>query len=647
MPPKKKSIRDFFQPASKDSALSQSSAPSITVSTARQNPSHSLPKKFRQSPVTSSSSTNPSRGTTSEKTSFNASQSSILSGSTSKRVISNGEQVVLNSDSDSDSLPDLTWNLPSTDSIDVYVPKPIFKAHESDLRKPPEKKKDDRAFMEFLHNAQKDVQSERQIAEAKADLEKPVAEEPPSSRLDISEETFASLAHDSDDPEKAKKLLSAMQRTNAFHAESVFHFWRKHQAHCSPFPKDCLPNHQWASVFQEPPSRRQAILSGFAFQVFRIHSLPVDLGLWMIDQICNANDETLDDRYLELLEAHQSQFESLFDKSKISAMFHGLGADPRCLEYDEREIVPSLESEQDDRIPLPKSLSQVCRLLQTMARCLDLEASSLVIYILLLLCMDASVCADASTLTLVQHTIETIICNISDNRDLAASLSDTIPLILAKVKHPVLQRQMIESFPVKSPLTAYLQRHLALSFLLYPTAIKTTLEDSGIPVLLRRYLQKSPHYGINKKTNYTHLAARLYMLDVAIGPGPLDVPYQPLPSLPSSPVEEKRVVAPIRLTAGEKSFNEQVDVLAQQIEFISSSIVESGAITDLSRLQAKDFGEKLFHRLQNAVRIGGKQKQNIFGSSEVDYDAKVWRGFAKISAKRMADGELKDGEEVR
>ena len=68
-------------------------------------------------------------------------------------------------------------------------------------------------------------------------------------------------------------------------------------------------------------------------------------------------------------------------------------------------------------------------------------------------------------------------------------------------------------------MTAYLQRHLTLSFLLQPTAIEVPLHDAEIAVLISEYLQNSPHFHIHKKTDYTHLAARLEMLDIAIGPG--------------------------------------------------------------------------------------------------------------------------------
>ncbi|PVH99246.1 hypothetical protein DM02DRAFT_656590 [Periconia macrospinosa] len=662
MPPKKKSIRDFFKPLAKasevvhDSAAQQpgmhtrSKAPAALQEefsrhnkTLRDSPHSHFSKQTSPKPndsqTTNSTNTNPPRNTTSNNPSFTTSQSSAHSGSTSKRVVSNGEDVVLNSDSDSDSLPELDWNI-SSKPLNVQKPKPTI--YENDLRKPPEqRKKNGKAFINFFQDAQRIAQSERQIAEVKADLEKPAVEEPLSTRFDINEDTLENIIRDDDDPDKAKKLLQAMRRTNALQTDSVFHLWRRDWADdvmsSRPFPIDSLPNHQWTSIFEETSSRNQAFASGFALQIFRMQHLPIELASWMIDQSTSSAFHILGLPLTTSIQNHPGHLQTLLDRARISAIFNGIGADPLCLDQ-QQPVAPSFEFEDEARIPFPDSLNQICRLLQTTARCLNLDASSHILYILFHVCMDVSVASDATTLGIVQHTIENIICNVSDNQDLASILNDIVPSFLKRVDHPVLQCQLIESLPAISPFTAYLQRHLALSFLLHPKTIKTPLQDHTIPILLDEYLQNSSHFLVDKNTNYTHLAARLTMLDIAIGPGLSSVPYQPLLSLPPSPIGEEAMVLPTHLTGDEKTFNEQVDALAHHIEFISSSIVESGGIVDLSRLQAKDCSERIYHRLQNAVRIGGKKKYNIFGTNEVDFDRAVWKGFAKISAKRNVNG---------
>jgi len=170
--------------------------------------------------------------------------------------------------------------------------------------------------------------------------------------------------------------------------------------------------------------------------------------------------------------------------------------------------------------------------------------------------------------------------------------------------------------PARSSLTAYFQRYLALSFLLHPKALDTALGSPEVAVLLRAHLEDSSDFHINKNTNYMYLSARLALLDIAIGPGPLVVPYYPLMSPVTSQYGSSPVTVPGPQSSEEKAFNAEVDALAQITKRLSSSIVETGALSDLSRLEAKECSERMYHRLENAVRIGGKKLIDIFGNND-------------------------------
>jgi hypothetical protein len=221
-------------------------------------------------------------------------------------------------------------------------------------------------------------------------------------------------------------------------------------------------------------------------------------------------------------------------------------------------------------------------------------------------------------------------------------LDKVVPLLLSRINHPVLQRQLVDSFPAKSPLTAYFQRHLALAFLLHPTAVTVPLDNPEIPTLIFEHLQKSPDYRVVRKTDYTSLAARLVLLEIAIGPGLLTVPYQPLLSPPPSQQGHWTVPTHARLTPEDKTFNKVIDALAREVERINDSIVETGGMTDLSRMYAKDYGSRLYHRLQNAIRIGGKARVKIFGdNNEVNFE--VWNGLFKYGNKKTTQTVVSGG----
>jgi hypothetical protein len=140
------------------------------------------------------------------------------------------------------------------------------------------------------------------------------------------------------------------------------------------------------------------------------------------------------------------------------------------------------------------------------------------------------------------------------------------------------------------------------------------LSSPNIPLLIHNHLESSPHFKITRDTNYITLAARISLLDIGIGPGPLTVPYQPPCTLAESESQEP---PPLESTsAEEKAFNKEVDELANHIKLRSNDIQQVGAIDDMTRLDAKDCFDRLYHRLEDAVRIGGRKSMNVFENND-------------------------------
>lgn len=275
-------------------------------------------------------------------------------------------------------------------------------------------------------------------------------------------------------------------------------------------------------------------------------------------------------------------------------------------------------------------------------------------------CLDDRLRQDLDTLESVQNAMEAIICQYDDNRKLTSGVGSpsmdeihslitsqlihVIPKLLSRVRNPLLQGNIIDAFPTRSPLTAYLQRHLALSFLLHPVAVDLPLADPQLPALIHKHLKNSSQWHMNKDTDYSFVAARIALLDTAIGPGPLTVPYLPLVSPPSSEASSPSPLIPTPASPALEGFNTQVDALAQHIKLLSNSIVETGAALDLTILTAKERCERLFWRLQHAVRIGGKKEENIFGGREDGKQLKV-RKFFKALPKKSAPDESIFGQD--
>lgn len=347
--------------------------------------------------------------------------------------------------------------------------------------------------------------------------------------------------------------------------------------------------------------------------------------------VCYANNEVLLTRYLEILESHHEHLQSLLDEHKITVLFQSIGANVNSLDVvEELPLVTKVEGTRNQA--LSPGLKSIARLLRRAAPWLRRTARSHGLHILYFACLDHRVVADADTLHAVQDAMEAMICRFADNKRLVAGvgspppaeeptlmqlqLSHILPLLLSRVRDAHLQRKLVCALPARSPLTAYLQRYLALSFLLHPEVVDVPLSDPKIARMIHQCLNTAPSFRVNKHTNYGHLADLVMLLDIAIGPGLLSVPYQPLVSPAPSQGGSSPMDAPVPDSWEMKEFNKEIDALVQHVKMIGNSIVEAGAVVDLSILEAKDATERLCARLEHAVRLGGKKVHNPFAEKD-------------------------------
>jgi len=312
LPRKNRSIHDFFAPVSKEAQRAPPTQPGRLIPKPALNfplaDNLSLDRQHSQ-PLSGSATRDASRTVTSPAST--TPQSSTNVAVPSKRVVSNGEPVVLDSDSDGEEFIDLDalWeDSPKKSKIETQAPasRSDKKPQDGGLRRPPKKPRENKAFALFVQTARQSDELEQHIAQVKADLDKPLPEHLSSTELDVSEEMLANAVNHHDDPNKAKKLYLAMQRTNALHTDPVFHFFDQDApltpSRDPPFPISCLPEHEWTDRFtgsescppsemlstltssQGGPSRDRAFLSGFAQQAFEFQHLPEELASWIIDQ---------------------------------------------------------------------------------------------------------------------------------------------------------------------------------------------------------------------------------------------------------------------------------------------------------------------------------------------------------------------------
>ncbi|KAF3048299.1 hypothetical protein E8E12_011650 [Didymella heteroderae] len=581
----------------------------------------------------------------------------------SKRVLSNGREAVLNSDSDSDSLGELEFNVgppaPKPPRIPTHTGRTTRRTafeDEPELRRPPQAVRNNgkRSFNQLMETAQKNLDTERKIQERKAELAKiEDEEERGSATADMNRDTLKQAIQAGDDSDQADRLYTAMRRTNEGRALTAYHFFEDAPSLSliSPFPERRLPDQGWTACFKVPSTRDHAFLTGFAQQVFRLHELPKEIATWMIDEICLGHSPALDQKYLEILQTHDEQLQKQLNAKRLDVIFKSIGAQVDNMKVD-AEIIPTEAHAKNER-PIPPSLKRIAMLLTSAAPWLHSKARNHAFHLLCYACLDDRLLQYQDVLNSVQDAIEAVVCQYADSHKLTSGvgspppddvhslitsqLTYIIPKLLSRVTNPLLQANLIHSFPTRSPLTAYLRRHLALSFLFYPKTVEVPLTDPQLLKLIHDHLDHSTHYRMSKVTNYSHVAARFGLLDIAIGPGPGSVPYVPLLSPPPSETGSPPPLTPTPGSSEVKEFNKEVDALAQHIKIIGNSIVETGAALDLTILEAKERCERLFWRLQHAVRIGGKKAENVFGDDD-GKQLKV-KEFFKPFPRRVAQKE--------
>lgn len=152
------------------------------------------------------------------------------------------------------------------------------------------------------------------------------------------------------------------------------------------------------------------------------------------------------------------------------------------------------------------------------------------------------------------------------------------------------------------------RRRLALAYFFhdehYFTKSTTDLLDlRSISIQLQH-----PRFAIRNDTDYSELVAVIGILSIGIDRG--DPP-------PQNPDEKEKI-----------SFNEDVDLVANRIGEMFTSIVDTGA-SHMKRTEAKEMLEAFHSKLLYAVRTKPKPKTMMFGDSDALtlMQKRAFRGF--------------------
>lgn len=275
-----------------------------------------------------------SRATTSFSSMSTLSSLPMSSQSSSRRVIKGGLFAVTNSDSGSDSddeLEDLDSFMPrkklkmtppgqdtnrAIEIPDTVKPgrqsarlsdKGVVGSGWSTPRLPPSPPRTvyKHSLLSMVKRHEKRQKQDARIADAEA----AVAEEDSKYAVQLTAAPLVdgkakaeAMAEDSD---QGARMMQAMARTEAMQDEEHFTFFADAAPRVgnAPFPVHSLPDHSWAHLLKDEPSRVQACLTGFVVDLAETQLLTRDVVRWFACQLAHEPSEELCEAYTAIIQA--------------------------------------------------------------------------------------------------------------------------------------------------------------------------------------------------------------------------------------------------------------------------------------------------------------------------------------------------------
>ncbi|KAE8374807.1 hypothetical protein BDV26DRAFT_32649 [Aspergillus bertholletiae] len=599
------------------------------------------------------SAANPQRQSSSQNTEPTASDPPLPSFNLAQRVVRNGREVVISSDgedtdtseafedptslflkfvkpesastntetnNDSSSHGRTSCSVPSRDEI---ISRRFSLSHTST----PKYK---HTIDNLVTQAVEDNETEAGIAKLRAALEEEntrravsVSKSAPGVQQ-LHEGILTSALDDQNDEMGLRRLLDAVRRTEAFDMEKSWLFF-DHGSELAPppaFPRNCIEANSSLSVLRDPESRERAFHSGTVDFALSRGLLPDELVMWMFNSVPSEPRDTLRNVYCRAFKNTTAErIQSLVRPDNIDAIFQRMGANPKALEFSE-VLVPDSIPKNSSLRAAPQhhaALLSILNLLRGAADLFSNETREHILNILFRLSLDISLTHDPMVCSELERTITAVLESIPEETAdklvyrVCTSAYETI-------KDAVFQSRLLRHILPTSSWIAMLRCRLAVAFLTNDPS--PLIEEPDVMAYLRRIINilKDERFDVKRyKTkgqpeyDYGKLMSITAVLNIAIDSGWSGVDF--------SSKDARR------------EFNTEVDVLADRIKRIFTSIEDSGA-SHLKRTLAKEALETLHYRIIYSVRTKPRPKRSIFEENGAERQNKKVFDRWKVKAKQ-------------
>lgn len=494
------------------------------------------------------------------------------------------------------------------------------------------------------------------------------------------DELLATVVNQEEGVDNVGKLLMAMERANAAKTRTTFHF--NVEDIMTGLQKPSFPrvhdDKAW-SLLEDEHLREEAFSIGFARQILKTCTIDDQKREWLLKMAIYEPEARLADSYLEVLMDAETQHvtPSVAGAHWITSVFSASTTDSNT------ETIRAIEHLLDS--PSREPSPQLLRIIRVMDRIIALSPLQIKVHFLMILAeisidyelmqnvelRQAHHRAFTSILNSIDRNVDVLSEEISDHsQNPAADIvenGDDVHRSLAlsfynKVDNIILQEHLVSALPCLTPHAHDLRRRLALAYFLnsnLPCRQETDALNSdwalqSLPTMIVTELENDPTLQLTETTDFPILTARIQLLDAAIDCG--FSPVFPLPqAAPAPATTTSSTIDPTSLFPNKSSattnnvsadlkdarlsHNASLDLLLRPLRRLSARIVDTSAMGNMDKTDAKDAVERLVKRLEYAVRVGGRKGGRMGGIWDEEVTVKrkresldAWIGAVKEDA---------------
>ena len=197
------------------------------------------------------------------------------------------------------------------------------------------------------------------------------------------------------DGDNVSRLQAAIRRTEALQYSQSWSFFEDHPGHSlrhrAGFP--AIEDQRLKPVLDESVSRHQAFLSGYVGEYATKASLPEELLLWIVDEICFEMRDDLRYAYINTLKYATVQLSPLITHEHIDRLFQKLGATATAINIKQPVVPRAVPSQNIEHVSRPCLLS-ILDLLRGIAGSLAVQCRTHIFCLLCRLSLDQSIVKD-------------------------------------------------------------------------------------------------------------------------------------------------------------------------------------------------------------------------------------------------------------